>query len=193
MNRAFQLLLLGLSTVFCGCGGARLSHNEIRKQISELGSSTLVPGSVSVRRVVDQSANRAIAETTVDLAVQFERDTAGSPWHIASVRLGDQNWVSVNELVAALNDARKRETSASIDKLGAGVAAYRQRNGTLPPAGDIKALTDVLHPQYMKDLVIDDGWGHPMDVEVSGTDLRFRSLGPDGRRGTSDDIVSAPF
>ena len=61
--------------------------SEIRKQVADLGTSTLVPSSVSVRRVVSQSGNRAIAETTVDLAFQFERDSAVSPWHIASVRL----------------------------------------------------------------------------------------------------------
>ena len=77
MNRAFQLCFLAIFAALFGCGGARLSHKEIRQQISSLGSSTLVPDSVSVRRVVSQSGNRAIAETTVDLAVQFERDSGG--------------------------------------------------------------------------------------------------------------------
>jgi hypothetical protein len=191
MNRASQLCLLTLFSVFFGCGGARLSHQEIRQQIASLGTSTLVPSSVSVRRVVSQSGNRAIAETSIDLAVQFERDSAVSPWHIASVRLGDQNWISVPELIAAVNDARRRETTASIGKLVAGVGAYRQGNaGAVPSARDIKGLSDVLHPLYMKDLVIDDGWGRPIELEPAGNDLRFRSLGPDGQRATADDIVS---
>src|SRR5678815_4109814 len=99
MNRAFQLLLLLALVTGPGCGGARLSHSEIRKQVAELGTSTLVPSAVSVRRIVNQSDKRLIAETTVDLAFQFERDSTASPWHIASVRLGDQNWVSVPELI----------------------------------------------------------------------------------------------
>ena len=192
MNRASQLCFLAIFATLFGCGGARLSHKEIRQQIASLGSSTLVPNSVSVRRVVSQSGNRAIAETTVELAVQFERDSAVSPWHITSVRLGDQNWVSVAELVTALNEAKKRETAASLGKLVAGVGAYRQGTGAIPAARDIKGLSDVLHPLYMKDLVIEDSWGRPIELETSGTDLKFRSLGPDGRRGTADDILSAP-
>src|SRR5688572_26160085 len=106
MNRALQLLLI---TAFAasGCGGARLSHDEIRRKVAELGTSTLVPQAVEVRRIVSQSDTRLIAETTVELAVQFERDTTGSPWRVTSVRLGDQNWISTAELIAAINEIRQ--------------------------------------------------------------------------------------
>jgi hypothetical protein len=191
MNRALQRLLPVALVVFSGCGGARLSHNEIRRQIADIGTSTLVPNSISVRRVVSQSGNRAIAETSVDLAFQFERDTEASPWHIASVRLGDQNWVSVPDLLGALNEAYRKQTAAALQKLTTGVTTYRERNGTAPNARDIKTLADILHPQYMRDLVLDDGWGRPIEVEPSvGASLRFRSLGPDAQRGTADDVVT---
>lgn len=137
-----------------------------------------------------QGGNRAIAETSVELAFQMERDSENSPWHISAVRLGDQNWVSVPELIEALNDSRRKITTASLEKLTAGVAAYQQRNGPALAAGDIKALADVLHPQYMKDLVLDDAWGRPILVEASAPNLRFRSLGVDGVRDTPDDLVS---
>jgi hypothetical protein len=194
MNRAFRRLLvltfLASGLAASGCGGARLSHDEIRKQVADLGNSTLVPSSVSIRRVVSQSSNRAIAETSVELAFQMERDSENSPWHITSVRLGDQNWVSVPELIAALNESKRKVTTGSLEKLNAGVATYRQKNGSLPPAKDIKALTDVLHPLYMRDLVLDDAWGHQILVESSTPTFRFRSVGPDGQRGTADDLLS---
>jgi len=191
MNRALQLLLLVVSVACSGCGGGRLSHDEIRKQIADLGTSTLVPNSIAIRRVVTQSGNRAIAETTIDLAAQLERDSETSPWHITSVRLGDQNWISVPELIAVLNESRKKATESSLEKLAAGVTAYRQRNNGSAPAGsDIRALEDVLHPTYMKDLVLDDAWGREIVVETAAPGLRFRSLGPDGQRGTPDDLVS---
>jgi hypothetical protein len=189
LDRA-TLLLLVVSLLFSGCGGARLSHAEIRKQIASLGTSTLVPSSVSVRRIIGDSGNRTIAETTVELAFQFERDTETSPWHITAVRLGDQNWVSVPELLAALNESRRKIAAASLEKLGAGVMEYRQKNGALPSVSNIQALADVLHPQYMRELILDDPWGRPIEVESAGTLVRFRSLGPDGQRGTDDDILS---
>ncbi len=80
----------------------------------------------------------------------------------------------------ALNESKRKLTAVSLEKLAAGVAAYRQRNGSAPAAGDIKALSDVLHPQYMKDLVLEDAWGRLIEVETSAPGLRFRSLGLDG-------------
>jgi len=192
MNRAFQLFLLLIFAFLYGCGGARLSQNEIRKQIAELGSSTLTPDAVSIRRVVSQSGDHLIAETSVELAVQFERDSASSPWHIASVRLGDKNWVSVPQFIAALQEVERKTTSTSLAKLVAGVTTYRQRNGSLPVAKDIRALSDVLHPLYMTDLVLDDAWGRPIELETLDSNIRFRSLGPDGKSGTADDILSTP-
>src|SRR5437762_653418 len=74
-----------------GCSGARLSHNEIRRQIAEIGASSLVPGSVQIQRVVSQSDKEAIAETSVALAFEFKRSKTSDPWHIAAVRLGDRD------------------------------------------------------------------------------------------------------
>jgi hypothetical protein len=190
MNRPCRLLFLLVFFFASGCGGARLSHEEIRKQIAELGHSSLIPEAVSVRRVVSQSGNRAIAETSVELTFQMERDSENSPWHIASVRLGDQNWVSVPELIAALDESKRKVTTASLEKLTAGVATYRQSKGSAPEGSDIKALADVLHPLYMKDLVLDDAWGRQILVETTTPNIRFRSVGADGLRGTADDLLS---
>ena len=73
----------------------------------------------------------------------------------------------------------------------AGECGRQQQNGSLPAASDIKALTDVLHPLYMKDLVLEDAWGRQILVETSTSNLRFRSVGPDGVRDTPDDLLSA--
>jgi len=189
MNRALQLLLIAAFAT-CGCSGARLSHNEIRKQVADLGTSTLIPKAIAVRRITNESANRVIAETTVELAFQFERDTPGSPWYVSSVRLGEQNWISVSELLAAINETRRKETTAALRKLDAGIAAFRQRNGGNPPsASTVMALSDILHPQYMSDLVLADAWGHPIEIEAPAPSFRFRSTGADGRRGTPDDVL----
>ena len=187
MNRALPLLLF-CTFAASGCSGARLSHDEIRRQIADIGNSTLVPKSVDVRRVVSQSGNRAIAETTVELAFQFERDTPTSPWFISAVRLGDQDWVSLNELVTAFNEGRRRQTLDSLRKLADGIATYSKKNGSPPKAADIVTLTDQLHPLYMTDLIRLDAWGRQILYEPATNGFRLRSAGTDGQSGTSDDI-----
>jgi hypothetical protein len=189
MARTSLLAFLVLLTA--ACGGARISHDEIRRQIAEMGGAALGSKAVSIRRVVSQSGNRAIAETNVELAVQLERSGPDQPWQIAAVRLGDQNWIGMDELVSAVNAARARETQTALEKLAAGIAAFRRlNNGASPSAGDIVTLTDVLHPLYMTDLVRLDAWGRPIEFipARAGVAYSLRSMGPDGVPG-SDDIL----
>jgi hypothetical protein len=182
--------MIGASTA--GCSGARLSHDEVREQIAAIGKSSLLPDSIQIQRIVSQSDNEAIAETTVSLAFEFKKDKSSGPWRIASVRLGDRDWVGVEELLAAVNEGRRRMTMESLQKLAAGIMAYRQGTGSSPNATDIVGLTNLLHPLYMMDLIRQDAWGRPIHYEVSATGYRLFSFGADGIRGTADDIVLSP-
>jgi len=189
MKRASYLLLSG-ALALSACTGARLSHDEARKQIAGIGRSSLIPDSVEIRRIMAQTDTEAIAEASITLAFQFKRSSANAEWRIEAVRLGDRDWVSLDELLAAINEGRARTTSQSMQQLAEGVRKYRSSNGSLPDARDIVGLTDTLHPEYMSQLVREDGWGHPIVYEVTGNStFRLVSPGADGRRGTPDDIV----
>ncbi len=188
MTRA-SLALLTCCFALCSCTSARLSHDEARKAIAEIGRSKLVPDAIEVRRIVSQSENEAIAEATITLAFQFKRDNPNAPWRIEAVRLGDRDWISLDELLKAIDDGRRRTTSEAMQNLASAVEKYRTTNGGLPSANDIVALTDILHPNYMSRLVREDGWGNPIVYEVTGAKFRLISRGADGREGTSDDIV----
>jgi len=189
MKRALYLLLMA-SLTLPACTSARLSHDEARKKIAAIGQSNLIPDAIEVRRIISQTDTEAIAEATITLAFQFKRANAASDWRIAAVRLGDRDWISLDELLAAVNEGRRRTTSQLLQRLAEAVEKYRASNGSLPNATDIVALTDALHPSYTPDLIREDGWGHPIVYEVTGnTTFRLVSAGADGRRGTADDIV----
>jgi hypothetical protein len=187
MKKSLQLLLAA-GVIVSGCAGSRLSHDDARRKIAELSRSDLVPDSVEINRIVSQTDNEVIAESSVTLAVQFKKDPNGV-WNVTAVRLGDRDWIDVNELLAALNGDRRRETLIAMEKVVQGIAEYRKTNNTLPQAADIVKLTDVLHPQYMNDLIRTDAWGNPIEYELRGSTFRLVSRGADGQRGTADDIV----
>jgi hypothetical protein len=98
----------------------------------------------------------------------------------------------MDELLAAINEGRRRSTLEELQKLAAGIAKYRETNGSIPVQPDIVKLTDALHPVYISELIRIDGWGDPIDYEVNGTTFRLISKGPDGILGTPDDIVLDP-
>ena len=189
MKRLFYFPLLACFAL-SACASARLSRDEARKKIAAIGTSSLVPDAIEIRRIVSQNDTQAIAEATVSLAFQFKRDRPTSEWRVDSVRLGDRDWISLDELIAGINDGRSRATSDSMRKLAEAVEKFRVGTGALPRESDIVALTDILHPRYLSELVREDGWGKPISYEVTGPgEFRFISNGADGRRGTPDDIV----
>ena len=176
--------------LLASCTADRLSHDEVRKKVSEIGRSSLVPNAIEIRRVVLQSQTQAVAEANVTLAFQFKRDNPAAEWKIEAVRLGDRDWVSLTEFLAAINEGRRRTTQQSIEKLASGILKYRARNGSLPTASNIVELTDILYPLYMDELIRADGWDQPVDYEITGpSTFRLVSPGPDGRPGTADDVV----
>jgi hypothetical protein len=189
MKRALHLLSIAFF-LLSGCTSSRLSHDEARRRIAAIGQSSLVPDAIEIRRIVSQSDTSAIAESTVTLAFQFKRATADAEWHIESVRLGDRDWISLDEILAAINEARRRTTVQTMQQLAEGIEKFRAANGSLPGAADIVALTDILYPRYMSVLVREDGWGHPIVYEAgANSGFRLISIGADARRGTTDDVL----
>ena len=159
-----------------------------RQAMVELGASPLIPPAIEIRRVVAQTATLAIVESTVSMGFRFQRENNGN-WKIVAARLGDHEWVETSGVLATLNEGRRRDTVAKMEKLADAVDAYRRKNSKLPDARDIVELTDILHPNYMNELVRVDGWSQPIEYGASGSSFRLASKGPDGRWGTADDVV----
>src|SRR5438105_13065514 len=179
LQKMKHVLLLGC-LVLGACSGARLSHDEARKKIAEIGRSNLVPAAIEIRRIVSQTDTEAIAEATITLAFQFKRANPAAEWRIQAVRLGDRDWISLDELLAGINEGRRRATTDSMEKVAAAVEKFRTVNGSLPNARDIVGLTDILNPRYMNELVREDGWGKPILYEATGpAAFRLVSDGPD--------------
>ena len=102
MTRLAKTLLLS-SLMLSACASDRLSHDEARQKIAQIGRSNLVPDAIEIRRIISQTDTEAIAESSVTLAFQFKRANPNAQWQISAVRLGDRDWVSMDELLAAIN------------------------------------------------------------------------------------------
>src|SRR5438128_2978951 len=108
MQRRFLLLLLMLFTTNA-LAATKLSRELARKRISELVSFKLVPDAIEIRRISEDSAGRAIAETTITLAFQFKKTDSGE-WDVDAIRFGDRDWVSMSELLAAIDHGKPAAT-----------------------------------------------------------------------------------
>lgn len=177
---------VALTIFFTGCSGA-VSSGTVRRQVAELGGANLNSEDIQVQRIVDQLGGRTVAEANVRLAFQFEEGPDGE-MHIVAVRLGTGQWLDVAELLAAIESGNVSRTTDDIARLATGLRAYRDENGTLPESTG-NPISDVLHPQFMTELVRNDAWGRAITYDRTGPGFELRSMGPDGLAETSDDIV----
>ncbi|MCK5943311.1 MAG: type II secretion system protein GspG [Planctomycetes bacterium] len=109
-------------------------------------------------------------------------------------RASEQDRQQVRELLRrattlSMQAAKLAKTQADVRILAMAVRAFFARNGQLPGSLDALAEPDARGRSEL-DEVPDDAWGNPYEL-VRGAepqDFHVLSLGPDGRRGTADDI-----
>jgi hypothetical protein len=186
--KPLRIIALALSLLALAACTGNLSSRTARQQIAELGDASLLTDDIQVQRIVTELGGRSIVEANVQMAFQFERNADGA-WTIVSARLGDREWIEIEDLLDAIEAQNTDQTTASLEKLALGVGAYRSRNGALPEVPREGTLSDVLHPVFMTDLVRDDAWGYRIRYAADRDGYELRAPGPDGAAGTGDDIV----
>ncbi|MFQ5701914.1 MAG: type II secretion system protein GspG [Acidobacteriota bacterium] len=90
--------------------------------------------------------------------------------------------------VRGVNRARKDATLGRLERLRAVLERYRIDHGEYPAGDSLAAIGDRLVPQYTPRLETRDSWGNDLSYESSGGSYTIVSSGPDGARGTPDDI-----
>ena len=94
-----------------GLAAPKLSRELARKRIYELSSSKLLPAAIEIREIQPEPSNQATVESTITVALQFKK-TSGGVWTVDSIRLGDADWLNMNELLGAIYHGRPAELTA---------------------------------------------------------------------------------
>lgn len=186
-------LMVSLVLLLTGCSASqKLSQDKAREKIRELGLVQLEGKAVEIEKIVQSGEDQAVAEAKLKLVFKLSR-ARRRDWQIDAIRLGDRNWVEIKAFLSALEEARARETRESLQKLLDGLKKYKEKNGQYPQAENIVKLTDFLVPTYMAEVIRYDGWNREFIFNLSSSDsFQLISVGPDGIRGTSDDIILTP-
>jgi len=172
-----------------GCGGRTVNKNLARDVIIGSPADALAPADVQVLSVIQVAAGEAVVETNLHTAFRIHR--IGGQWQVREIRVGRGQWEKLDDLMRALRQIKTEETRRSLEEVAAALRAYRQKNGRLPEFKDYVGLSDALYPTYMSPLIREDGWRHPLAAaRLDSGDVRLMSAGPDGKMGTTDDVVT---
>ncbi|HEY0365223.1 MAG TPA: type II secretion system protein GspG [Pyrinomonadaceae bacterium] len=155
--------------------GVTLPSDDVRiKEISPFGLS-----------IGSESAALVVAFVRADF--HLARDAKG--WRVAEFKSGDREWVNIASLAASIEQAKR---SAAIDELSTIAQAlgdFRRERGSFVVSDSESVLIDHLSPRYLTRVIRVDPWHRPYQYDGQPDRYSLRSLGPDGKRDTQDDVV----
>src|SRR5512143_1613678 len=94
-------LVLSLMFFLGACGGRTVTRSSAEKLLVSLPSGILDDEDVKVLSVNQVSSGTAVVETTLRAAFRMEK--VQGDWVIREVRLGNHQWESIDNLMAALD------------------------------------------------------------------------------------------
>jgi hypothetical protein len=129
----------------------------------------------------------ALITSLVQLDFRFVRDTRG--WQVAAVKTGNRDWMDVRDLSATLDQLKRSSAANELSLIAQALDAYRRERGFYVVSDKESVLMDHLSPRYLTPVIRVDPWHRPYQYDGQQTQYSLRSLGPDGKPNTDDDIV----
>ncbi len=129
----------------------------------------------------------ALITSLVQFDYRFVRD--GRAWQVAAVKAGNRDWLDLQSVSAAVDQIKRSSAANELSLIAQALDNYRRDRGVYVVSDKESVLIDHLSPRYLTRVIRVDPWHRPYQYEGSQTGYSLRSLGPDGKPNTGDDIV----
>ncbi len=175
-----------------GSTGSGPSTRRARCELAELLGVTLPSDEVRIREIVPLGlplASRPSALVVAILRIDFKLVKEGKSWRVSQLRTGSSDWVSVDNLVTALSREKISAATTELRALASALENYRNEHGFYIVADNQAALVNHLSPRYISKVIRIDPWHRPYEYQGESGRFTLRSVGPDGKQNTADDIV----
>lgn len=134
----------------------------------------------------------ALVESLITAEFRFARDKAG--WVVQTIRTGNHDWISPETLVAVAHDGKRKQAREEMDLFAQALARFRTERQTYVVSESHAVLVDHLSPRFLSQVIRFDPWREPYRYRGERDTFTLRSLGPDRKENTVDDIVvSSPL
>ena len=170
-----------------------LTTKRARCLVAALFGVTLPSDQVRIRDVspfglsFGSSDASALITALVQLDFRFAREQRG--WQVAAMKIGNRDWVDVRGLSAAVDELKRLAASDELSQIAQALDSFRRDRGFFVVSDKESVLIDHLSPRYLTRVIRVDPWHRPYQYEGQQTQYSLRSLGPDGKPNTGDDIV----
>lgn len=171
---------------------SELTNKRARCLVAELLGIQLPSDDVRIRDVSPfglslGAESSALVTALVQVDFRFARDARS--WRVAEFKSGTRDWVSVAGIPAAMDQIKRTEAAEELSTIAKALGEFRRERGYFVVSEDQSVLIDHLSPRYLARVIRVDPWHRPYHYEGQQDRYSLRSLGPDGKANTADDIV----
>jgi hypothetical protein len=132
-----------------------------------------------------ESAALVVAFVQADF--RLARDAKG--WRVTEFKSGNRDWVNVTRLAAAIDNVKSSAATDELSTIARALGNFRRERGSFVVSDNESVLIDHLSPRYLTRVIRVDPWHRPYQYDGRPDRYSLRSLGPDGKPNTPDDIV----
>jgi hypothetical protein len=172
--------------------GAELTTKRARCLVASLFGVALPSDAVRIKEIAPSglsigSQSAALVVAFVQGDFRLARDAKG--WWVTEFKTGNREWVNVSGLPAAIDQIKRSEAADELSTIARALGDFRRERGYFVIADDESVLIDHLSPRYLPRVIRVDPWHRPYQYDGQQDRYSLRSLGPDGKPNTPDDIV----
>lgn len=110
-------------------------------------------------------------------------------WQVGELRIGKGEWVKLDSLVATLNELKQQRARAELESIARALELFRRERGFYVVSDEHAVAIDHLNPRYLPQVIRVDPWHQPYKYAGQRDHYNLRSVGPDGKDNTADDIT----
>jgi hypothetical protein len=165
-----------------------LNVKRARCLIASLFDVPMPSDSVRIQEISDLGVgSSAIARSLVRADFRFVMDSNG--WRVSEFHSGNRSWIKLESVPDEVDALKRARTNEDMNAIATALEAYRRVRGSFVIAEKHSVLIDSLTPRFLHRVIRLDSWHHPFEYQGTSDHFTIRSLGPDGKENTADDLV----
>jgi hypothetical protein len=150
----------------------------------QMPSDTLRIRSVSTGLGLRRSA---LIESVVGASFRLKKDARG--WRVSELKTGNRDWLNLEGVPSSIDALKRTRATDELNQIATALDAYRQARGNFVVTDKHHVLIDNLNPEFLHQVLRLDPWGHPYRYSGERDRFTLRSVGPDGKENTADDLT----
>ena len=133
--------------------------------------------------------SESAALVTAFIRVDFRLAPDAKSWRVTEFKSGTRDWISVSELPIAMDQVKRAAANEDLSTIAKALGDFRRDRGYFVVSDKESVLIDHLSPRYLTRVIRVDPWHRPYQYDGQQDRYSLRSLGPDGKPNTPDDVV----